>query len=60
MRMRQKRVADLPLGDVLETGGSVGALGGVDVGGNLLLNGGVDGVVDKDDVDSGGIGAVRG
>lgn len=49
---------DLPLGDILEARGSVAALGGVDVGGNLLLNGGVDGVVDQDDVDSVGIGAV--
>ena len=48
----------LPIGDVLQARGSVGALGGVDAGGNLLLNRGVDGIVDKDDVNSGGIGAV--
>lgn len=48
---------DVPLGDVLETRGSVGALGGVNVGGDLLLNVGVDVVVDKDDVDRVGIGA---
>lgn len=48
----------LPIGDVLQARGSVGALGGFDAGGNLLLNRGVDGIVDKDDVNSGGVGAV--
>lgn len=48
---------DVPLGDVLETRGSVGALGGVNVGSDLLLDVGVDVVVDKDDVDRVGIGA---
>jgi len=51
---------DIPFGDILEAGSSVRALGGIDVGGDLLLNRGVDGVVDKDDVDSGLVGAVFG
>ena len=50
----------LPISDVLQARDSVGALGGIDAGGNLLLNGGIDGVVDKDNVNSGGIGAVLG
>lgn len=59
-RIRQERLVDIPLGDILETGGRVGALGGINVGGNLLLDVRVDGVVDENDVDSGGIGAVWG
>jgi hypothetical protein len=49
---------DLPVGDILETGSSVAALGGIDVGGDLLLNRGVDIVVDKDNVDSSLVGAI--
>ena len=48
----------LPVGDTLQAGGSVGALGGVDARGNLLRNGGVDGIVDKDNVNGGGVGDV--
>lgn len=50
----------LPAGDTLQAGGSVGALGGVDARGNLLRNGRVDSIVDKDNVKGGGIGAVMG
>lgn len=50
----------LPIGDILQTRGSVGALGGVDAGGNLLRNGRVDVVVDKDDVNGGCVSAIMG
>jgi hypothetical protein len=50
----------IPFGDTLDAGGRVRALGGIDVGSDLLLNIRVDAVVDKNNVDSGLIGAVLG
>lgn len=50
----------LPFGNALETRGSVRALGSINVGSDLLLNGRIDGIVDQDDVDGGLIGAAFG
>lgn len=45
------------MGDILETTGSVRALGGVNVGGKRLLKVGIDVIVDEDDVNGAGISA---
>lgn len=50
----------LPFGNTLESRGSVRALGSINVGSDLLLNGRIDSIVDKDDVDGGLIGAASG
>ena len=50
----------LPAADILQAGDSVAALGGVDAGGNLLRDGGVDGIVDENNIDGGGVGAIMG
>jgi hypothetical protein len=51
------------LGDLPSSGvdavDSVGVGGGLDVGSDLLANCGVDGIVDKVDVEGGGIGACQ-
>lgn len=50
----------LPVGDAGEALDGVGALGGLDVGADLLMDGRVDVVVDDVDVEAGGVGASSG
>lgn len=44
------------IGNAGQVGHGVGALGGFHVGGDLLLYGGVDGIVDQVEVEGGGVG----
>lgn len=48
---------NVPVGQAGQARDSVGALGGLDIAGDLLLNRGVDGVVDNVKIEVGGVGA---
>jgi hypothetical protein len=53
------RARRLPIFKTRNTVNGIGAVRGVDIRGDLLLNAGIHGVVDKVEVEGGGVGASR-